>query len=76
MGRYVKDVAELEAHARSVVEANPAAATRYRKGKTGVIGHLIAQVMERTNGGADPPLTKAAFERVLAEPTKTKNEGK
>ncbi|MFI5297758.1 MAG: hypothetical protein ACHREM_06620 [Polyangiales bacterium] len=64
-GRYVKDVAELEAHARAVVAAHPDEADRYRNGRIGVLGFFIAKVMECTQGGADPPLTKAALERAL-----------
>ena len=69
LARYVKDPIELEGHARAVVAAHPTEAERYRKGRTGLMDFFVAKVMARTQGGADPPITREALAKVLGEPS-------
>jgi len=69
-GRYVKDPIEIGCLARAVVAAHHREAQHYREGGKGVLHFLVAKVMERTNGGADPHLTRNALLLVLGETAK------
>ncbi len=42
-----------------VIRENPELVEKYRKGKTGVIGPLIGQVMKKTKGSADPQVVRS-----------------
>ena len=62
----VSDESALDPIVRKVVEANPEKAAAYRKGKTGLIGFFVGQVMRETGGRSNPELVKQLLERVLA----------
>ncbi len=60
---------ELEPVVDSVLAAHPAEAERYRAGKTGILGFLIAQVMKRSGGTMPPKLVSALLvERLVGKP--------
>jgi hypothetical protein len=65
MGRYVRDRGEIETHARAAIEAHPGEAARYRGGKPQLANFFIAKVIERTQGGADPQITREVLIEVL-----------
>lgn len=48
-----------------VLENNPDLREKYLKGKTGVLGPLIGQVMKKTRGNADPQLVRKLLVRAL-----------
>lgn len=64
--RAVRDPAEIEEHCRAVVREFPDQAASFRSGRKAVAGFLVSKVMDRTFGGADPALTRAALERILS----------
>jgi glutaminyl-tRNA synthetase len=54
-----------------VLAAHPAEVDRYRKGKTGILGFLVAQVMKRageSGGRANPKLVNAILTEELGSP--------
>lgn len=63
----VDDEALLAAQAAAVVAAHPAEASRYREGKTALLGFFVGQTMRALDGRADPrrvsALVRAALER-------------
>jgi glutaminyl-tRNA synthetase len=61
----VSDAAAIRPIVVEVVAANPAKAEEYRKGKAGLIGFFMGQVMRRTGGKADPELTRTLLEELL-----------
>ncbi len=61
------DAGFLEAIAREVVAANPDKAIAYRKGKKGLIGFFMGEVMKRSRGSAEPKETQNLLRRMLAE---------
>ncbi len=65
--RAVKDPGELEEHCGAAVREFPDQASDYRDGKKALLGFFMSKVMERTGGGADPALARAALERILSK---------
>jgi len=61
----VSDEAVLLGHAESVVSSFPERAQAFRNGKTGLMGFFVGQVMKRTQGKANPEVTKRLLEDVL-----------
>ncbi|MBC7223406.1 MAG: Asp-tRNA(Asn)/Glu-tRNA(Gln) amidotransferase subunit GatB [Anaerolineae bacterium] len=57
------DASELEPIVEQVIQEHPDAVAQYLRGKEGVLGFLIGQVMRATRGKADPKLVG----RMLAE---------
>ncbi|MEZ4984327.1 MAG: Asp-tRNA(Asn)/Glu-tRNA(Gln) amidotransferase subunit GatB [Saprospiraceae bacterium] len=51
------DQDELEAWVAAVLAANPAKVAEYRKGKKGLIGFFMGEVMKQSKGKADPKKT-------------------
>ncbi|HEV3456504.1 MAG TPA: hypothetical protein VHG32_08085 [Thermoanaerobaculia bacterium] len=54
---------------RSVLAAHPAEVERYRSGKTGLLGFLVAQVMKQVaqgGGQANPKLINAVLTQELS----------
>jgi glutaminyl-tRNA synthetase len=58
---------ELEPVVDAVLAAHPAEAERYRGGKVGLLGFLIAQVMKRSGGTMPPKLVSALMVEKLVE---------
>ena len=63
--RAVNDPEDIEAHCREVVAAHPAEAEKYRKGKKGLLGFLVARVMDMTRNGANAKLVDETLRRLL-----------
>jgi aspartyl-tRNA(Asn)/glutamyl-tRNA(Gln) amidotransferase subunit B len=49
-----------------VLAENPEQVQAYRDGKTTLIGWFVGQVMRNSRGKADPQLTRALLEELLA----------
>jgi aspartyl-tRNA(Asn)/glutamyl-tRNA(Gln) amidotransferase subunit B len=62
----VSDEAELVAHVRQIIAANPQQAWDYRNGKTKILGFFVGQLMQQTKGRANPNLANELFVRELA----------
>ncbi|RMG60024.1 MAG: Asp-tRNA(Asn)/Glu-tRNA(Gln) amidotransferase subunit GatB [Deltaproteobacteria bacterium] len=62
----VSDEAALEEIARKVLENHPKEVESYKKGKTGVIGFFVGQVMKETKGKANPKLVNEILRRLLS----------
>ena len=60
---------ELDPILQTVLAAHPAEVERYRAGKTGILGFLVAQVMKQAGpaGKANPKLVNALVRRELGE---------
>ena len=56
--RQIDDTGALQGVVRDVVENHPEEVERYRNGKKGLIGFFMGQVMQQTNGKANPELTR------------------
>jgi len=64
----IGDADGLEAVVPRTLADNPDAVSRYRAGKTGVLGFLVGRVMRATRGQADPRLVKELLEAALGGP--------
>ncbi len=64
--RQVKDESFLESVVDEVLAENPEIVEKYRKGKTGVIGFLIGQIMKKTRGKANAGVVKNLLEKKLS----------
>ena len=53
--------------ARQVVAANPGKVTAYRKGKKGLIGFFMGEVMRQSQGSAEPKETQSILRSILEE---------
>jgi aspartyl-tRNA(Asn)/glutamyl-tRNA(Gln) amidotransferase subunit B len=62
--KVMSDEGELRRLARQIVADNPSQVASYRKGKTGLLGFFVGQLMKATGGSADP---KLASELMRAE---------
>ena len=59
------DVAEIRVVVESVLSENPDAVSKYRSGKTGILGFLVGQVMKNTDGKANPKLVRELLDEIL-----------
>jgi len=64
----IGDADELEAVVRQAVAENPAAVSKYRAGKTGILGFLVGQVMRATGGQANPRMVNELLKSALDAP--------
>jgi len=55
----------LSTIAGEVIAANPAKVTAYRKGKKGLIGFFMGEVMKRSKGSAEPRETRELLQKML-----------
>jgi len=62
----ITDASAIEEVCRKVVEANPKQVEGYRKGKTGLLGFFVGQVMKETKGSANPALVNEILTKLLA----------
>lgn len=60
-----KDEDALLGQIKKALEANPAKVAEYRKGKKGLFGMFMGEVMKATQGKADPVITKRLLEELL-----------
>ena len=51
---------------QKVLDANPKQVDGYRRGKTGLFGFFVGQVMKETRGSASPALVNATLQRLLS----------
>ncbi len=65
--KQVKDTDFLENVVNQVIQENPEIVEKYRKGKTGVLGFLIGQVMKKTKGKANAGIVKNLLEKKLSQ---------
>jgi aspartyl-tRNA(Asn)/glutamyl-tRNA(Gln) amidotransferase subunit B len=61
----VTDEAAILAVCEGVIAANPKQVDALRKGKTGLFGFFVGQVMKETKGSANPALVNATLKRLL-----------
>lgn len=61
----ISDAASLEKLCAEVVAANPDKVDGFRRGKTGLLGFFVGQVMARSEGRADPAQVNEILRRLL-----------
>jgi len=61
------DESALEEMAREVIRANPDKVKAYQKGKKGLLGFFMGQLMRASKGKADPKVGNALFRKLLDE---------
>jgi len=61
----LKDKRFLQDLVDEVLESNPDLVDKYLRGKTGVLGPLIGQIMKKTKGNADPQLVRELLVKSL-----------
>jgi glutaminyl-tRNA synthetase len=65
--RQVDDTEALEDIIEDVLADNPDEVDRYRDGETNLIGFFMGQVMQATNGSANPELARSLLQDQLEE---------
>ncbi|MFO8098477.1 MAG: glutamine--tRNA ligase/YqeY domain fusion protein [Salinibacter sp.] len=65
--RQVDDTETLATVVQEVLSDHPDEVARYRSGKKGLIGFFMGQVMERTDGTANPELARDLLQEHLAQ---------
>jgi len=61
----IDDAATLEALVEEILAAHPDQVEAYRGGHSGLLGFFMGQVMQRTDGAADPRVARELLERRL-----------
>ena len=61
----INDIDAVATFCVEVIERNQKIAEAYRKGNHAVLGSLIAQVMKRTNSGANPEMVIQCLKNLL-----------
>ncbi len=64
--RQVSDTDAIEAAADSVIAANPEEVAAYRRGKAGLLGFFVGQVMREMGGQANPKVVNEVLLRKLS----------
>ncbi len=67
--RQISDPAELERLIDEILAESPKQLEQYRKGKTGVFGYFMGQLMKRTRGQANPQVATEILQKKLGQPT-------
>ncbi len=65
--RQVDDTEALTAVINEVIDEHPDEVARYRDGKKGLLGFFMGQVMERTEGSANPEVARELLQEQLDE---------
>ena len=65
--RQIDDADHLRSVVRAVADDNPDEARRFREGKKGLIGFFMGQVMQRTQGKANPELAKSLIQEIIGD---------
>ena len=63
----LSDENELKGIVKDVLDENPQSIEDYKKGKDRAVGYLVAQVMKKTNGKANPALTNQLIIKEIKE---------
>ncbi len=63
----MSDADALDALIQQLIAESPNQVENYRKGKTGLLGWFVGQVMKQTAGKADAQLTRSILEKYLNE---------
>ena len=63
--KQISDEDELRKLVDEVIAANPKQVETYRKGKTGVLGFFVGQVMKATRGQANPKIVNELLKKAL-----------
>lgn len=63
----VSDQDELEQMAREILEENPEQVETYRGGKKAVLGWFVGQIMQETQGKANPQVAKETLQELLED---------
>jgi glutaminyl-tRNA synthetase len=63
--RQVDDTEALDAVVTDVLDTHPDEVERYRSGKTGLLGFFMGQVMQETNGSANPEVARELLQKRL-----------
>lgn len=63
--KQITNGGELDAIIQDVLEANQPQVARYRSGKTGLLGFFVGQVMQRTQGQANPRIVNQILKSKL-----------
>ena len=63
----IGDESELKAIVEEVLNENTKSISDYKNGKDRVVGYLVAQVMKKTNGKADPKITNKLITQMIKE---------
>ncbi|MCS6908348.1 MAG: Asp-tRNA(Asn)/Glu-tRNA(Gln) amidotransferase GatCAB subunit B, partial [Anaerolineales bacterium] len=61
----MNDADMLETLIHQLLVENPVQVESYRKGKSGLLGWFVGQVMKQTQGKADAQLTRSILEKYL-----------
>jgi aspartyl-tRNA(Asn)/glutamyl-tRNA(Gln) amidotransferase subunit B len=61
------DAEEIQRIVRGVLEENPKLVEDYRKGKEGLLGFFVGQVMKATKGKANPKLVNEILRKSLSK---------
>ena len=61
----ISDRSELETVVSGILESHAGAVERYRKGKRGLLGFFVGQVMRQTRGQANPKMVNELLRRML-----------
>jgi aspartyl-tRNA(Asn)/glutamyl-tRNA(Gln) amidotransferase subunit B len=61
------DVDEIQRAIQGVLEENPKLVEDYHKGKEGLLGFFVGQVMKTTKGKANPKLVNELLRRSLSK---------
>jgi Asp-tRNA(Asn)/Glu-tRNA(Gln) amidotransferase B subunit len=61
----VSDADALDSLIQQLIANNPEQVANYRKGKTGLLGWFVGQVMKETQGKADAQLARSILEKYL-----------
>ena len=65
--RQVTDTSAIEAEVRAVIDANPDKAADYRGGNQKLIGWFMGQVMQATQGKANPAMVNQLLRDILSD---------
>ena len=60
-----KDTNEMDIWIQTVIEKNPDKVKEYQKGKKGLIGFFMGEIMRTSKGKADPKTTQSALQKKL-----------
>jgi aspartyl-tRNA(Asn)/glutamyl-tRNA(Gln) amidotransferase subunit B len=67
----VSDDGTIEAYVDEVLAQHPEEVSRYKEGKTALMGFFVGQVMKFSGGQANPERTKTCLEEKLDHELKT-----
>jgi aspartyl-tRNA(Asn)/glutamyl-tRNA(Gln) amidotransferase subunit B len=63
--RQITDSASIDAMVQEILDANPDQVEQYRSGKTQVLGFLVGQVMQASQGKANPKQVNETLRKLL-----------